>query len=156
MDMNVLRSVSFLQDLTDDELKVFAGLVDKQTVPAKIQIVQEGREIDAFYIIGRGTVHVRRMAQKREVLLGRIPTGGFFGEINMFDPGLATASIYAMDEVELWVISYEKMRSFMEAHPAAGYKIVSTLMTEMSRRLRQTNDRLVNTVYWTSLSSTPR
>jgi len=50
--------------------------------------------------------------------------------------------------VLLGVISYEQMRLFMHTNPAAGYKIVSSMMTEMSRRLRQTSARLVNTVYW--------
>jgi hypothetical protein len=38
----------------------------------------------------------------------------------------------------------------MEANPATGYKIVVAMMTEMSRRLRQTSARLVNAAYWSS------
>ena len=36
----------------------------------------------------------------------------------------------------------------MTANPSAGYKIVSGMMTEMARRLRQTSARLVHSVYW--------
>ena len=50
----------------------------------------------------------------------------------------------------LAVVDYEKLREFMGANPCAGYKIVSAMMTETSRRLRQTSARLVNTVYWAS------
>lgn len=155
MDMNLLASVTVLKELSEDELRLFAELVESREVEPRSQIVEEGSEIDSFYIVARGTVHVRRMAQQREVLLGRIAAGGFFGEINLFDPGQATASIYAMDHVELWTVSYEKMRGFMATTPFAGYKITSALMHEVAHRLRQTNDRLVNTVYWSSLSSTP-
>lgn len=155
MDIQVLQQASFLQKLDPTDLEQFAELLEERVYPARTQIIKEDQVMEAMHIVMRGTVHVRRMAQNREVLLGRIPTGGFLGEVNLFESGPATASIYAMDEVELGSIPYEKMRSFMESHPAAGYHMVSSLMAEMSSRLRQTNDRLINTVYWTSLSATP-
>jgi CRP-like cAMP-binding protein len=76
--------------------------------------------------------------------------GAFFGEINLFDPGVATASIYAMKPTRLAVVDYERLRNFMSVNPTTAYKIVSGMMTEMARRLRQTSSRLVNTVYWSS------
>lgn len=155
MDMSLLAAVSCLRDLSEAELQLFAELLETREAEPQSRIVEEGAPIEAFYIVASGTVHVRKMAQEREVLLGRIAAGGFFGEINLFDPGVATASIYAVDHVELRMISYEKMQAFMATTPFAGYKITSAMMTELSRRLRQTNDRLVNTLFWTSLSATP-
>ena len=38
----------------------------------------------------------------------------------------------------------------MKANPATGYKIVTAMITELARRLRQTSARLVNSVYWSS------
>ena len=76
--------------------------------------------------------------------------GGFFGEINLFDPGVATASIYAMKPTVLAFVDYETLRTFMSEHPATGYKIVTAMMTEVARRFRLTSARLVNTAYWKS------
>jgi CRP-like cAMP-binding protein len=114
----------------------------------KERILVEGEAPDAFYIVCDGVVHAKRLAQKREMLLATIGTGGFFGEINLFDPGVATASIVAMTPAKLAVIGYQRFRAYMEERPTAGYKIVSTLMTEMARRLRTTNRRLVHAVFW--------
>jgi CRP-like cAMP-binding protein len=154
MDAQALRSVSFLKNLTDEELQAFSSLVSLREFPAKEKIVSEGKPIEAFHIVCSGHVHARRMAQKREVLLGRIGPGGFFGEINLFDSGFATANVYAMEKVTLALIDYISMRKFMEENPAIGYKITSALMAELSRRLRTTNERFVNSLYWSSLSST--
>ena len=111
--------------------------------------------MEAFYIVCKGTVHVRRKVDDGEVLLGRIGPGGFFGEINLFDPGLATATVYAVENVSVASIAYEAFKSFMGQNPNAGYKIVSAMMGEMSRRLRLTNDRLSNSVFWWSASRPP-
>jgi CRP-like cAMP-binding protein len=107
--------------------------------------------VNQFNIVCECTVHVRRLAQTREMLLGRLGVGAFFGEINLFDPGTATASIYAMKTpTRLAVVDYESLRNFLSEKPALGYKVVSCMMAEMSQRLRQTSARLVNTVYWSS------
>ena len=150
MDLDPLRSVIFLRDLTDEELAAFANLLTPRTCQARERIIEEGTPVNALYIIADGVVHVRRLAQKREMLLGRMGVGGFFGEINLFDPGVATASIDAMKTTQLAFVNYETMREFMTTNPVAGYKIVSAMMTEMSRRLRQTSARLVNMAYWSS------
>jgi CRP-like cAMP-binding protein len=150
MDHTLLRAVSFLRTLSDAELASFAGLLTPRQLAPRERIIEEGTPVHALYLIADGVVHIRRIAQKREMLLGRLGVGGFFGEINFFDPGVATASIYAMKPTQLAVVDYDSLRAFMEAHPAAGYKMVSGMMTEMARRLRSTSARLVNIAYWSS------
>jgi CRP-like cAMP-binding protein len=150
MDVEFLRSVSILRKLTDEELESFRSLIVVRDIKAKERIIEEGTPVLNFSIVCEGIVHIRRMANKREMLLGRLGSGGFFGEINLFDPGMATASIYAMKPTQLAMVDYESFHRYMEANPATGYKIVSAMMTEMARRLRQTSARLVNTAYWTN------
>ena len=151
MDYDTLRAVRILRDLTDSELEAFANLLTVQEKKNGERILEEGTPVSHFYIVCEGTVHVRRLAQTREMLLGRLGVGAFFGEINLFDPGTATASIYAMKTpTRLAVVDYETLRDFLSSNPALGYKVVSAMMGEMSQRLRQTSARLVNTVYWSS------
>ncbi len=148
MDSEFLRSISFLRELSGEELQAFSALFTLAEVPAGQRIVQEGKVINSFSIVCKGTVHVRRTVQKKEMLLGRICAGGFFGEINLFDPGVATGSIYAMDNAKIASTDYSTLQTFMEGNTNAGYKIVSGLMAEVCRRLRLTNQRFVNSVYW--------
>ena len=150
MDIALLRSVSILRQLSDDELRAFCDLLTAREVQPRERLIEEGTDVHAFYIICSGVVHIRRLAQKREMLLARLGVGGFFGEINLFDPGVATASIYAMKPTKLAFVDYVTLRKFMSEHPATGYKIVSAMMTEMARRFRLTSARLVNTAYWKS------
>jgi CRP-like cAMP-binding protein len=148
MDIELLRTVSILRQLTDDELRAFAALFSQREAKAKERIIEGGAPNRAFYIICGGVVHIRRLAQKREMLLGRLGVGGFFGEINLFDPGMATASVYAVKPTTLAFVDYDTLRAFMTDRPETGYKIVSAMMTEMCRRFRLTSDRLVNMAYW--------
>jgi CRP-like cAMP-binding protein len=150
MDSQLLRNVSIFRKLSDDELNTFCDLLSVREAKVKERIIEEGTPVQNFSVVLEGVVHIRRLANKREMLLGRLGPGGFFGEINLFDPGMATASIYAMKPTRLAYLDYEAFHKFMESHPAIGYKIASSMMTEMARRLRQTSARLVNTAYWSS------
>jgi CRP-like cAMP-binding protein len=150
MELDLLRTVSILRNLNDDELRSFASLFNVRHVKRGDRILEEGTPVNQFSIIASGVVHIRRLAQKREMLLGRLGAGAFFGEINLFDPSVATASIYAMKDVELAVTDYDSLRAFLSSNPETGYKVVSAMMTELSRRLRTTSARLVNSVYWSS------
>ena len=148
MDVELLRTVSILRTLSDDELRAFCTLLTAREVKPRERIIEEGTAVHAFYIICSGVVHIRRLAQKREMLIARLGVGGFFGEINLFDPGTATASVYAMKPTTVAFVDYDTLHTFMQQHPATGYKIVSAMMTEMCRRFRLTSNRLVNMAYW--------
>lgn len=147
-----LRQVSIFKELNDGEIDAMKNLWTVRTVPPHGRIVQEGEPMHEFYVVCSGVVHVRRMSQDHEVLLARIGRGGFFGEINIFEEASATASVYAMDEVHIAVIANNAFRGFMSTRPDIGYKITARLLNEVSARLRQTNERLVHSMFWSTTS----
>ena len=146
MDIESLRKITFLKNLDAEDLSSFATLLEVREFQQGDRIIEEGTAPDAFYVVREGGVHVRRKANSVEMLLARLGPGAFFGEINLFDPGLATASIYAVKQTTLATISYERFHAFMEEHTRAGYRIVSALLTELSKRMRATDERLANAV----------
>ena len=72
MDIALLRSVSILRQLSDDELRAFCELLTAREVQPRERLIEEGTDVHAFYIICSGVVHIRRLAQKREMLLARL------------------------------------------------------------------------------------
>ena len=122
MDIQILRAVTILRELDDIELQAFYELLEFREVRAEERILEEGTVVENFCIIFDGAVHIRRLAQSREMLMGRLGPGGFFGEINLFDPGVATASIYAVQRTLLAMVTYDRLRAFFAENPATGYK----------------------------------
>jgi CRP-like cAMP-binding protein len=145
---DLLRNVRIFRELEEPYLASLWKLISVREVPPKARIIEEGLPVTELCIVTDGVVHVRRLAGKREILLNRLGPGDFFGEINLFDPGTATATVLAMKPTQLAVISHETLRAWFEVNPAAGYRVVSAFMREMARRFRQTNSRLANSAYW--------
>lgn len=153
MDSITLRSARFLQGLTEEELAAFQNILAVADYQRGEKVVTEGTAAHAFYILLKGKLHVRRMAQKREMLLARLEPGSFFGEMHLLEPGKVTATIYAMEPVSIASVEYDKLRDFMAANPTIGYRIITGLMAELARRLQATNERFVQAMYWSSLNA---
>jgi CRP/FNR family transcriptional regulator, cyclic AMP receptor protein len=145
MDVESLRAVPFLAHLSNAELKDFSALLEAREFKEGDRILEEGTVPVAFQIVRDGIVHVRRRAgDGNEKFLNRLGPGSFFADINLFDPGVATASIYAAETTHTAMIPYVRLRSFMDENPGAGYRIVSAMLSEVCRRLRASNERLAN------------
>jgi len=147
MDSDSLRAIPFLQKLTAEELAEFSALVETCDYKRGTRILEEGTVPTAFCVVRDGVVHVRRQANKRTMLLATLGPGSFFGEINLFDPGVATATILAMRDSRIASISYDRFRAYMDSHPRAGYLIASALLSELAHRMRVTSTRLANSIY---------
>jgi len=155
MSTEFLRDVLVFKDLTEGELDAIKHLWAFRAVEARERIVAEGAIMHEFFVVCSGVVHVRRLSGSHEVLLARIGVGGFFGEMNLYEEATATASVFAMGDVKLAIVSNSILRGFMASRPEIGYKITSRLVIEISRRLRQTNERLVHSMFWPAAPTAP-
>lgn len=145
---DVLRNVRIFCDLEEPYLASLWKIITVREVQPKERLVVEGTPVTELCIVTDGVVHVRRRAGKREILLNRLGPGEFFGEINLFDPGTATATVIAMKPTQVAVIAHAALLGWFEMNPVAGYRVVSAFMREMSRRFRMTTSRLANSAYW--------
>lgn len=148
--MQFLRDVSIFKDLSEEDLDAMKDLWTMRSIEPRERIIAEGATMHEFFVVVSGVVHVRGRSKDHEVLLARIGKGGFVGEINLFDEGTATASVYSMGEVQLAAVADATLRAFMESRPDIGYKITSRLIAEISQRLRTTNERLTHSMFWGS------
>lgn len=148
-----LHSLSIFRDLSEEEIESLAGISQSREYTEHERILNEGDQVHSFYVICDGVVHVKRKAPNRELLLGRLEEGDFFGEVNLFDEGLATASVVAVQPTQVMLIHFRELRHFMASNPSAGYKILTTITTELAHRLRNADTRLVLSVYWKNLKA---
>jgi CRP-like cAMP-binding protein len=114
-------------------------------------VLEQGVTDPSLYIVTAGVLHVRRRAEGRQVLLGRVEPGGFFGEISLFDPGPTTAAVAAASNGELVQLSRTQLQDFAESNPAIVVNVLIGLLEGMAQRLRRTDERLVEAIFWGGL-----
>ncbi len=82
---------------------------DSHTFTAGTVIVKEGDVADIAYVITAGTCEVFRKERGRRVMLRTLNPGDVFGEGAMFASGTRNASVAAVDDVTVIVVSRESL-----------------------------------------------
>jgi CRP-like cAMP-binding protein len=101
-------------------------------------LFKAGDKSDGMYLIRKGELAVYLEQDGKQVMLATIGEGGMIGEMALFDGAPRSASVKATKPTEVTLISTDDFSKLMKQIP----KWFVGLMTALSTRLRQTNDRL--------------
>lgn len=101
-------------------------------------LFKAGDKSDGMYLIRRGELRVFLEQAGKEVSLATVGAGGMIGEMALFDGAPRSASVKAVKEAEVTLISQDEFQKLMKQIP----KWFVGLMSSLSTRLRQTNERL--------------
>ena len=101
-------------------------------------IIEEGvPQTEVFVVIsGKLQVHVMQSDGVAR-LLAEVGPGETLGEISLFTPGPATATVIATEFSQLWRIKDSDLLQFMTDNPGAGNLLLRTLATILAQRLRK-------------------
>lgn len=105
-------------------------------------IIEEGAMQTEVFVVISGRLEVRaKQEDGSEVLLAQVGPGETLGEISLFDPGPAAATVTATEFSQLWRIADDDLMDFMKENPGAGNVLLRTLASILAQRLRQMNPK---------------
>lgn len=137
IDPAIFRRVSLFAELEEAELQALSRLASVRQYAAGAPILREAEPGDLFFVLVRGEVKVFvDSADGREVVLTHLQVGDFFGEMALFEGETRSASVSAMAESELVVLSRQDFLTLLQHDFTLTKKILKTL----SARLRRAND----------------
>ena len=137
-----LPAIGFAENLTKEERQTFGSFGEFITANEGDVIINEGSEQDALLLIIFGTFHVQTETTGRPVLLGNLKSGDTVGEINIFDSGKASASVVAKTLAQAWKIDRSRLEGYLETHPSTATRVMVNIATQLSKRLRKTNEKV--------------
>lgn len=106
-------------------------------------MIDEGAAQDSLHVILAGKLHiVTEVNNERPLLLASLGPGDSMGEINLFDPGTASASAIARGSALVWSLSRSELDAFLEADPVIGVSVLRALLGQLSQRIRVMNEKL--------------
>jgi CRP-like cAMP-binding protein len=105
-------------------------------------IIEEGIMQTEVLVVISGKLEVRaKQDDGSEILLAQVGPGETLGEISLFDPGPAAATVTAAEFSQLWRIADTDLMEFMKENPGAGNVLLRTLASILAQRLRQMNPK---------------
>jgi len=142
MSNAILPEMGFASDFDIEERTQLGNFGEFLSLADGEVLIDEGHTQDALFMVISGTFHVQTDTTGRPVLLGTLKAGNTVGEINMFDPGQASASVVSKSFSEVWRIDRARLEQYLEAHPRTAARLLVNVATQLSKRLRKTNEKV--------------
>jgi CRP/FNR family transcriptional regulator, cyclic AMP receptor protein len=102
-------------------------------------LITAGEDQEHLYLVISGLLHVTIMVEGRVKLIARVEAGETLGEVNVFDPGKASATVIAQEFSQIWKANRDDIDLFVKAYPEPGSILLSGIITVMCRRIRNMN-----------------
>jgi CRP-like cAMP-binding protein len=132
-----------LANFSSEDVAQLSTFGESRCYVAGETIINEGDDNQYLYLVLKGKVEVFKKAEHGSERIAEIGTSGSLGEMSIFDPGPSSATVKAVDDVEVWRATQSSLDRMHEIRPKVAYRLVTRICAVLSKRLRQLNERFV-------------
>jgi CRP-like cAMP-binding protein len=132
--INRLAAVPLLSSCSQRELQRVAQATDEIQVPAGTTLIEQGQLGREAFVIVEGSAAVRRNGRKVAV----VGPGECVGEMSLLDRQPRSASVVAIEEMTVLVISAQSFTALLDDTPSLNRKLLQNL----AARVRDMDSRL--------------
>ena len=144
MDNDVLRQAPLFSALDDEAASALRASMTETKIRRGEVLFREGDSGDRLFVVSDGKVKLGRTSSDgRENLLAILGPGQMFGELSLFDPGPRSATVTAVTDVSMLVLSHDEMVRWLSGRP----EVARGLLSQLAGRLRKANDVVADLVF---------
>ncbi len=140
-----IQQIELFNGLNDEELQVIASNIEERTYQKGELVFEENTPRARLFIIYQGRVELFKKSSygddKRITFFGK---SDFLGEGALMDDYPHSTSAIAKEDSIILTIYRNSIEKLMQSHPQTVVKILSTVSRIISRRMRQTTNKVVD------------
>jgi len=141
--LEFLKKVSLFENLSTLELEKVQKISTMEAFARDAVIFREGDPGDRCYVITNGDVRISKFIPNiGEEALAVLKPGDYFGEMALIDKFPRSAHAIANSDVAVLAITKADLDRMLIMDRELGYKILWAFTKTLSRRLRETNEKL--------------
>jgi CRP/FNR family cyclic AMP-dependent transcriptional regulator len=129
--------LAFMDDESRHQLSGYGKMVT--TTPGQV-LIKEGEINTNLYIVLYGSFKITTQADGAAVDLDTVGPGDCLGEVAIFNPDRASATVRSVNSGQLWRIDVDALQKFLLDWPAAGCAALLGINIILSRRLKHANE----------------
>ncbi|MDQ4007054.1 MAG: cyclic nucleotide-binding domain-containing protein, partial [Actinomycetota bacterium] len=134
MENDVLRQAPLFSALDDEAASALRASMTQTRIRRGEVLFREGDSGDRLFVVSDGKVKLGRTSSDgRENLLAILGPGQMFGELSLFDPGPRSATVTAVTDVTMLVLSHDEMVRWLSGRP----EVARGLLSQLAGRLRR-------------------
>jgi CRP/FNR family transcriptional regulator, cyclic AMP receptor protein len=142
--VRVLHRMSLFADLSKDELQMVAQITEQRQYGRNQAIIRAGEQGNVFLLLIEGTVRVSVEGNHgKTITLGILYPNDFFGEMALLDGLPRSATVTALQESQVLVISRKDFLECIQKIP----QIATKMIVALSLRLRRADQQVGNLAF---------
>ena len=139
----LLRKIHLFDNLTERELEKIQNICVSETHAKDTILFFEGDFGNRCYLITKGAVRISKFIPNiGEEALAVLKAGDYFGEMALIDNFPRSAHAIANTDIELLAIDKTELDYVLNMDHELGYKLLWTFTETLSKRLRETNEKM--------------
>jgi CRP/FNR family cyclic AMP-dependent transcriptional regulator len=137
IEPTIFRRAAFFDDLPETEIEALSRVASLRRYAAGDEILRADEPGTSFFAIVQGEVKVFvESIDGREVVLGHLQTGDFFGEMAPLEGEPRSASVTALADSEIVVLERDDLLAAM----SRDFRLTRRILATLCARLRRAND----------------
>lgn len=139
----IIDRIPLFEDMSRQEVECLCRYMGCYGAPRNANLLQEADEGHFLLIILTGGVDVIKRTPHGVSMVAEVGIGSMLGEMSLIDGAHRYASCVATKPTDFAVLTRSALNDIFLDHPRLGNKLLLLLLQLMTRRLRDTSDRLL-------------
>jgi len=141
--LELLKKIPLFENLSEYELEEIDKICIREAHAKDTIIFFEGDPGNRCYVIVKGEVRISKLIPNiGEEALAVLKPGDYFGEMALIDNFPRSAHAIANTDIEVLAINKTDLDKVLIADRELGYKLLWTFTRTLSKRLRETNEKM--------------
>lgn len=138
-DPALFRKFALFSELDEREIQTIAALAKTRRYSKDDVVMHEDERGDVFCIVREGKVKITMISPEgKEIILSILGPGDFFGEMALIDDEPRSATVVAMENLEVLTIWRQDFLKILQQN----FSITRKVLAELSSRLRNAASRI--------------
>lgn len=134
-----LSNIDFFEDLSQQALLNLSHLMKEVHYKKDSIIINQGEETRSLFIIESGRIKVTALNEEgHQTVFSFLQQDEYFGELSLIDEAPRSATIIAVEDTDVLVLSHSQFYSFLNSHPEANWSLFKAL----TARIRDMDDTI--------------
>ena len=134
--------------LSELERKNILDRCTQRTVKSRAVIVSQGSTGRDMFIVRSGSLKVSVLSDEgKEICFVVLRENDYFGELSMIDGRRRSATVTAIENSELLVLSQSDYQNLLEQHPHTAIQFLTRMLLTLANRLRATDELYQDSVF---------
>ncbi|MCF6235281.1 MAG: cyclic nucleotide-binding domain-containing protein [Gammaproteobacteria bacterium] len=143
-NLQIVRLSPLAEDLTDEQCRVLADIVEVRQLKDDESLIREGEKDNSLHVVIKGKLAVTKNSSGDEKLtLHILKVGDLAGAMGFVDGAEHSASLVSLGESEVFSLDRSKLEALLDSNGTLVYQVMRAIVRSVHTILRRMNTQHV-------------